>query len=128
MRKIVLLGLILFSFSLTGFAATHKTKGKGIRKLILVHFKNGTTDKQIASIDSLARVVDSKVKAISKLEWGGKMDENGATTQYDYCLMLEFKNSTDLEIFRQNPVQLQLMGKLIPLSDKILNFTYLIDK
>lgn len=127
MKKIVLLSLILFSFSLAGYAGTPFNKEKGIRKLILIHFKNGTTDKQIASIDSLARVVNSKVKAIHKLEWGKKMEENNATTQYDFCLMLEFKNATNFEIYQQNPLRLQLMGKLIPLTDKILNFTYLID-
>jgi len=38
------------------------------------------------------------------------------------------KDKLNFEIYQQNPLQLQLMGKLIPLSDKILNFTYLIDK
>ena len=128
MKKIVVVSLILFSFSLSGYAGTPRIKEKGIRKLILVHFKTGTTENQIAGIDSLARIVNSKVKAINKLEWGKKMEENGATTQYDFCLMLEFKNAINFEIYQQNPLQLQLMGKLIPLSDKILNFTYLIDK
>ena len=41
--------------------------------------------------------------------------------------MLEFKNDNNLEIFQANPLRMRLMGKLIPVSDKILKFTYRIE-
>ncbi len=127
MKKITLTVLILFSMTLLTYAhSPKKTKTRGIRQIVMVKFKAKTTAAEIAAIDSLALNMGEKVKPIRKIEWGKRIDENGTTTDYDYCLMLEFKNETDMEIYQTNPLRLKLMGKLIPLSDQTLKFTYLI--
>jgi len=128
MKKILVLGLILLSITQLGYAHAPKDKTKGIREILLVKFKSSTTAKEIAGIDSLIMEMREKVKPIKKLEWGKRIDENNATSAYDYCLMLEFKNETDKETYRVHPLHYKLLGRLIPLSEKTLKFTYLINK
>ncbi len=102
-------------------------KKKGIREIILVKFKKDVTPAQRAELDKLIKDLKSNTKTIERVEWGKRIDYTGSTKEYDRCLMLKFKNDNNLEIFQSNPVRLKLMGKLIPISDKILKFTYRIE-
>jgi len=102
-------------------------KKTGIREIILVKFKKDITPAQRAELDKLIKDLKSNTKTIERVEWGKRIDYTGSTKEYDQCLMLKFKNDNNLEIFQSNPVRLKLMGKLIPITDKILKFTYRIE-
>ncbi len=95
-----------------------------IREIILVKFKKDITAVQRTELDKLIKDLKSNTRTIDKVEWGKRIDFTGASKEYDQCLMLEFKNDNNLEIFQSNPVRLKLMGMLIPITDKILKFTY----
>ena len=128
MKKILILVIALLSITSISLARTPKVKTTGIRQIVLVKFKTQVTNNQIATLDSLSQILAEKVKPIRKLQWGKRMDEIGTTQEYDYCLVVEFRNETDLEIYETNPLHLKFMGKLIPLSEKTLKFTYQIKK
>ena len=102
-------------------------KKTGIREIVLVKFKKDITSDQRAELDKLIKDLKSNTKTIERVEWGKRIDFSGASKEYDQCLMLEFKNDNNLEIFQANPLRMKLMGKLIPLTDKILKFTYRIE-
>lgn len=102
-------------------------KKKGIREIILVKFKKDVSPAQMAELNKLIKDLKSNTRTIEKVEWGKRIEYTGATKEYDKCLMLKFKNDNNLEIFQSNPVRLKLMGKLIPITDKILKFTYRIE-
>ncbi|VAW27888.1 hypothetical protein MNBD_BACTEROID07-754 [hydrothermal vent metagenome] len=127
MKKVL---FIVFAL-LIGFAETQAMvpfrKKTGIREIILVKFKNDVSPAQRAELDKLIRDLKSNTKTIEKVEWGKRIEYTDASKAYDQCLMLKFKNDNDLQIFQSNPVRLKLMGKLIPISDKILKFTYKIE-
>lgn len=119
--------LSLFMIVTSGFLFANKPaqkSGKEIHQLILVKFKDNISPKQINSIDSLAQVLKKKSRTVQKLNWGKRLENSGASNVYDYCLTIKFKNAINFEIFQQNPLRLEFMGKLIPLSAKILKFTY----
>ncbi|GMT44730.1 MAG: hypothetical protein IEMM0006_0562 [bacterium] len=103
-------------------------KNKGIREIILVKFKSDITPAQKAELDKLVKDLKSNTKTLKNVEWGKRIDFTGASKEYDQCLMLEFKNDNNLEIFQANPIRLKLMGKLIDLTSKILKFTYRIEE
>jgi len=128
MKKILILAIALLSITSISLARTPKVKTTGIRQIVLVKFKTQVTNKQITSLDSLSKVLAEKVKPIRKLEWGKRIDEIGSSQEYDYCLVVEFRNETDMEIYQTNPLHLKFMGKMIPLSEKTLKFTYQIKK
>jgi len=124
MKKVL---LVVFAL-LIGFAETQAInpfgKKQGIREIILVKFKKDITPAQRKELDALIKNLKSNTKTIEKVEWGKRLDYTGASKEYDQCLMLKFKNDNNLEIFQADPVRLKLMGKLIPLSEKLLKFTY----
>ncbi len=127
MKKIL---FVVFAL-LIGFAETQAMvpfgKKTGIREIILVKFKKDITPAQRSELDKLIKDLKSNTRTIERVEWGKRIDYTGSTKEYDQCLMLKFKNDNNLEIFQSNPVRLKLMGKLIPISDKILKFTYRIE-
>ncbi len=124
MKKVLLIAFAL----LMGIAETQAMnpfgKKAAIREIILVKFKKGVTPAQMKELNTLIKDIKSNTKTVDKVEWGKRIDFTGASKEYDQCLMLKFKNDNNLEIFQSNPVRLRLMGKLIPLTDKILKFTY----
>ncbi len=124
MKKVLLIAFAL----LMGIAETQAVnpfgKKAAIREIILVKFKKGVTPAQMKELNTLIKDIKSNTKTVDKVEWGKRIDFTGASKEYDQCLMLKFKNDNNLEIFQSNPVRLRLMGKLIPLTDKILKFTY----
>jgi len=127
MKKVL---LVVFAV-LLGFTEIHAMvpfgKKTGIREIVLVKFKKDITSDQRAELDKLIKDLKSNTKTIERVEWGKRIDFSGASKEYDQCLMLEFKNDNNLEIFQANPLRMKLMGKLIPLTDKILKFTYRIE-
>ncbi len=127
MKKVLFVVFVL----LIGFAETQAMvpfgKKKGIREIILVKFKKDVSPAQMVELDKLIKDLKSNTRTIEKVEWGKRIEYTGATKEYDKCLMLKFKNDNNLEIFQSNPVRLKLMGKLIPITDKILKFTYRIE-
>ena len=124
MKKVL---FIVFAL-LMGIAETQAMnpfgKKAAIREIILVKFKKGVTPAQMKELNTLIKDIKSNTKTVDKVEWGKRINFTGASKEYDQCLMLKFKNDNNLEIFQSNPVRLRLMGKLIPLTDKILKFTY----
>ncbi len=102
-------------------------KKKGIREIILIKFKSNITPAQKTELNKLIKDLKSNTKTLKNVEWGKRIDFTDASKEYDQCLMLEFKNYNNFEIFQANPVRLKLMGKLIPITTKILKFTYKIE-
>lgn len=131
MKKLFILAIVFISVSSFGLARNSKekkVKTTGIRQIVLLKFKSQITAGQIASIDSLTVTMAEKIKPVRKLEWGKRVDETGTTKTFDYCLMVEFRDETDMEIYQTNPLHLKFLGKIIPMTEKMLKFTYLIKK
>ncbi len=124
MKKILLVVIALTIGIVETQAMNPFGKKSGIREVILVKFKKDITPAQKKELDALIKDLKSQTKTIENVEWGKRIDYTGASKEYDQCLMLKFKNDNNLEIFQSNPVRLKLMGMLIPLSDKLLKFTY----
>jgi hypothetical protein len=127
MKKLFLIVFAVFLSISATQAINPFGKKTGIREIVLVKFKKGIPPAQKEELDKLIKNLKSDARTIDKVEWGKRLDFTGATKEYDYCLMLEFKNDNNLEIFNTNPVRMKLMGKLIPMTDKILKFTYRIE-
>ncbi|MBE0651659.1 MAG: Dabb family protein [Bacteroidales bacterium] len=129
MKKILLMSLFLLSTS--GILLAKKTEktikpSKEIRQIILIKFKYSVTAKEKTAVGDLARVLKEKSKTIQKLDWGNPLEITGDndSNTYDFCLTFKFKNDTNYEIFQQNPLRMEFMGKLIPLAENIVTYTY----
>lgn len=116
--------LLLFSANAWAGKKTKVVKTKGIQQIMLIKFKDSTSDKAIENIAVRAYEMTKRARTLKSVEWGKKTQVADDTKAYDYCLILHFKSETDFEIYHQNPVRLEFMGKLIPLASDILKFTY----
>ena len=128
MKKLLLIVLAVF----LGVSATQAKKmpfGKktGIREVILVKFKKDIPPVQKKELEKLITELKSNAKTVESVEWGQRIDYTGSTKEYDKCLMLKFKNDNNFEVFQSNPVRLRLLGKLMAMSDKLLQFSYKIE-
>lgn len=129
MKKFLLMSLFLLSTS--GILLAKKTEkavkpSNEIRQIILVKFKSSVTPKDIAALDELARTLKDKAKTVQKLDWGQPLEVTGDddSNTYDFCLTFKFKSDTYYEVFQQNPLRVEFLGKLIPMASSIVTYTY----
>ena len=127
MKKILLLTLVVFLGFSQMQAMAPFGKKTGVREVILVKFKKEIPPAQKKELETLIDDLKSNTKTVESVEWGQRMDYSGATKDYDKCLMLKFKNDNNFEIFQSNPLRMRLLGKLMAMSDKILQFSYKIE-
>ncbi len=127
MKKVLLIVFTVLLGISTANAMMPFGKKTGIREVVLVKFKKDISPAQRKELETLIKDLKSNTKTVEKVEWGKRIDYSGSTKEYDQCLMLEFKNDNNFEIFQTNPVRMRLMGKLIALSEKMLQFTYKIE-
>ncbi len=132
MKKILLMSLLLFSTSGILFAKkTEKVNkpSKEIRQVILIKFKDSVTAKDKATINDLVRILKKKSRTVQKLDWGKPLEVTGNDANtYDFCLTFKFKSDTNYEIFQQNPLRMEFMGKLIPMTENIVTYTYRVNE
>ena len=128
MKKILLMSLFLLSAS--GILFAKKTeKGskqtKGIHQVILINFKDSVTEKNKDDIDKFVQLLKEKSKTVQEMDWGKPLEVTGNNSEnFDFCITIKFKNDTNYEIFQQNPLRMEFMGTLIPLTDNIITYTY----
>lgn len=129
--KTLVLTAFFMLFSVMAWAGNPegvKVKVKGIQQVLLIKFKKSTSDSTIQQIALQAFDLEKRARTLKSVDWGKKANLTDDTKDYDYCLTLYFSNETNFEIFNQNPVRLEFMGKLIPLSQNLLKFTYKVQK
>lgn len=129
--KTLVITAFLMLFSIVTWAGNPeavKVKVKGIQQILLIKFKKSTSDNSIQQIALEAINLEKRTRTLKSVDWGKKANLTDDTQDYDYCLTFNFNNETNFEIFNQNPVRLEFMGKLIPLSENILKFTSKVQK
>lgn len=120
----LILILFVFSTSIMGKEIPLPSKDKVIKQYILIGFKSDVKPSQINEIKEQAMTLAKKVHTLKKVEWGKRADITDNTKDYGYCLIFEFRNDSDFEIFQENPLRIELMGKIYPIAKKTLKFTY----
>jgi len=132
MKKFLLLSFVML-FTTDILFAKKTTKPikstKEIRQIILVQFKSSVKPIDIKDLEKFAAELKKKSKTLQKLDWGKPLEIKGNdSNKYDFCFTFKFKNSTYYEIFQQNPMRMEFMGKLIPMAKNILSYTYHINE
>ncbi|MBN2638438.1 MAG: Dabb family protein [Bacteroidales bacterium] len=130
-NKTLALTIFFMLFSIMAWAGKPKKtefKVKGIQQVLLIKFKKGTSDSTIQQIAVQAFNLGKKARTLKSVEWGKKTQLSDDTKDYDYCLTFNFSNETNFEIFNQNPIKMEFMGKLYPVSAELLKFTYKVEK
>lgn len=132
MKRFLLMSFVLLSTSGILFAKKTKKAVKStneIRQVILVEFKSSVKPIDKKDLEKFAAELKKKSRTLQKLDWGKPMEVKGNdSNKYDFCFTFKFKSDTFYEIFQQNPMRMEFMGKLIPMSKNILSYTYHINE
>ncbi len=126
MKKLALFLMLAFVGYGSLQAGNPFKKNKGIRHLVLIKFRDGISQEQIAKIDTLVWNMRKEIHVIKSLEWGKHIGLSDESQEYDYCLNIVFKSQINMTMYEEHPVHQTFKAALIPLSSKILRFNYLI--
>jgi len=73
---------------------------KLLRHLVLLSFKDGVSEAQIADMGKAFLLLPEEVKAIQDLEWGKVIN---TSSPYTHCLLVAVRNEADLQAYDQHP-------------------------
>jgi hypothetical protein len=81
-----------------------------LKHVVLLTWKDGTTDKQIAEVDnSLGHLIET-IDAIHSYEYGADMDL--VKGKSDYSIVAEFLTEEDFFLYAKHPEHMQFVTKV----------------
>ncbi|MGD8501393.1 MAG: Dabb family protein [Phycisphaerales bacterium] len=130
-----LLYLATGAFILAGCVSVHETKhvtekktvkepAPVLRHVVLVKFKDGTTDEQVRQIESAFCALPGKVDAIYDFEWGTDVSVEDLEQGFTHCFLVTFRSEADRAKYLPHPAHKEF-GKLLgPHLDKVVVVDY----
>tara|TARA_R110002096_G_scaffold292391_3_gene486919 strand:+ start:6031 stop:6411 length:381 start_codon:yes stop_codon:yes gene_type:complete len=123
-----ILSILLSTFILSGMAMADDNLGN-FRHVVLFKFKEGTTEEQIANVESEFKKLPSKIDTIVDFEWGtSKTVEADLAQGYTHCFLVTFKNKAGLETYLPHPDHQAFVSIVRPLLEEVHVFDYVASK
>jgi hypothetical protein len=91
-----------------------------LRHVVLLKFKDGTTNQQIKDIENTFCALPSKISAINDFEWGTDVSIDNRSEGFTHCFVLTFLNEADRGNYLPHPAHQELVSMSRPYLDKIL--------
>ena len=95
-----------------------------LRHVVLLKFKEGTTDEQVRQIEEAFCSLPGKVDAIYDLEWGTDVSVENVSQGFTHCFLVTFLSEADRAVYLPHPEH-KAFGQLLgPYLDKVLVVDY----
>lgn len=95
-----------------------------LRHVVLLKFKEGTTDQQIKDIEKAFCALPGKIHAIYDFEWGTDVSVENRSQGYTHCFVVTFLSEADRAAYLPHPAHQELAGGLGPYLDGVLVVDY----
>jgi hypothetical protein len=95
-----------------------------LRHVVLFKFKEGTSKKDIAKVESAFSALPSKITEIVSYEWGLNNSPEGLEKGFTHCFFLTFKSEEDRAIYLPHPDHKAFGAVLGPHLDDVLVVDY----
>jgi hypothetical protein len=135
-----LLCLVVGAILLAGCVSVHETKhikesksdaaghdevpAKVLRHVVLLKFKDDTTDEQVGQIERAFCALPDKVDAIYDFEWGTDVSVENRQQGFTHCFLVTFLSEEDRAKYIPHPDH-KAFGELLgPYLDKVLVIEY----
>lgn len=129
MKKAFSLLLMLIALVTGTNAQTAKAaRGKVLRHVVLLKFKDGTAATDIKKVEDAFRALPSKVKEIKSLEWGKNNSPENLNQGFTHCFFVTFSSEKDRAIYLPHPAHKEFGETLHPFLDKVLVLDYWAEK
>ncbi len=129
---VLLVALISLSFNAKNWDSnsepikqTANMKGDSLlRHVVLFKFKEGTSEKDIAKVESAFAALPSKISEIVGYEWGLNNSPEGLEKGFTHCFFLTFKSEEDRATYLPHPDHKAFGEVLGPHLDDVLVIDY----
>lgn len=104
--------------------AQEAPSGKWLRHVVLLKFKDNTSDADIKKVEDAFRALPSKIKEIKSLEWGTNNSPEELNQGFTHCFFLAFASEQDRAVYLPHPAHKAFGAVLGPHLDKVLVVDY----
>ena len=95
-----------------------------LRHVVIFKFKEGTSQKDIAKVESAFAALPSKISEIVGYEWGLNNSPEGLEKGFTHCFFLTFKSEEDRATYLPHPDHKAFGAILGPHLDDVLVIDY----
>ncbi len=103
---------------------THMKGDSLLRHVVIFKFKEGTSQKDIAKVESAFAALPSKISEIVGYEWGLNNSPEGLEKGFTHCFFLTFKSEEDRATYLPHPDHKAFGAILGPHLDDVLVIDY----
>jgi hypothetical protein len=108
----------------TTMASNEDTPDQLLRHVVLLKFKDDTTDEQVVQIERAFCALPEKVDAIYDFEWGTDVSVENRQQGFTHCFLVTFLSEEDRARYLPHPAH-KAFGELLgPYLDKVLVIDY----
>ncbi|MBK1833729.1 Dabb family protein [Roseibacillus ishigakijimensis] len=120
--KHILFCALFALFSTFAFADHHgEAASSPFRHIVMVKFKEETTEAQIKKIEEEFGKLEDKIEAITDYEWGHAVDDGRGMAQgFTHCFVVTFADKAGLEAYLPHEAHQEFVALFKPQIDKIL--------
>jgi hypothetical protein len=105
-------------------AASYDTPDHLLRHVVLLKFKDDTTNEQVRQIERAFCALPDKIDAIHDFEWGTDVSVENRQQGFTHCFLVTFFSEQDRAAYLPHPAH-KAFGKLLgPHLDKVLVIDY----
>ncbi|MBT4287585.1 MAG: Dabb family protein [Deltaproteobacteria bacterium] len=104
-----------------------KGSGKMLRHVVLLKFKDGTAETDIACVENAFRELPEKIDAIHSFEFGTNVSPENLAQGFTHCFFLSFLTAPDRDSYLPHPAHKEFGNVLSPHVDKVLVVDYFVD-
>jgi hypothetical protein len=129
MKRVLTILLILSAIAPALQAQTTKQlTGKLLRHVVLIKFKDASTQTDVKKVEDAFRALPSKIKAVKEFEWGTNNSPENINQGFTHCFFVTFETEKDREEYLPHPAHKAFVDVLTPHLDKVLVIDYWTNK
>lgn len=95
-----------------------------LRHVVLIKFKEGTSQEDITKVEEAFHALESKIPEIKDYEWGTNNSPEGNDKGFTHCFFVTFSSEEDRDSYLPNPDHQAFVQVLIPHLEDVLVVDY----
>lgn len=97
---------------------------KLLRHVVLIKFKEGTSEEDIAKVENAFSDLENKISQIKGYEWGTNNSPEELNKGFTHCFLVTFESEEDREVYLPHPDHKAFVEVLSPHMEDVLVVDY----
>lgn len=95
-----------------------------LRHVVLIKFKEGTSQEDIAKVEEAFHALEDKIPEIKDYEWGINNSPEGADKGFTHCFFVTFASEEDRAVYLPHPDHKAFVDVMVPHMEDVLVVDY----